>query len=172
MKIREANLDDAHGIGKVHVDAWRTTYKNIISDRFLNNLSYDKRRDLWIHNISQEDNYIFIAENENNEIIGFATGTSEKSGDFPGYDADVTSIYILVDYQGQGIGEKLLIRLFQKFLDLGYRSSVVWVLADNQSRFFYEKMGAEIILDNKPIKIGDDTLIEVAYGWKDISKVV
>ena len=51
MIIREANLDDAKGIAKVHVDSWRTTYKNIIPDEYLNNLSYEKREQLWTNNI-------------------------------------------------------------------------------------------------------------------------
>ena len=34
MKIRQANIEDAQGIGKVHVDSWRTTYKGILPDDF------------------------------------------------------------------------------------------------------------------------------------------
>lgn len=30
MNIRRAILTDASGIARVHVDSWRTTYKNII----------------------------------------------------------------------------------------------------------------------------------------------
>jgi len=46
MIIRKAKLDDATGIAKVHVDSWRTTYKGIIPDDFLNNLSYEQRTEL------------------------------------------------------------------------------------------------------------------------------
>ncbi|WP_306428702.1 hypothetical protein [Robertmurraya siralis] len=42
MIIREATLSDAEGIAKVHVDSWRTTYKGIVSDVFLEQLSYKK----------------------------------------------------------------------------------------------------------------------------------
>lgn len=40
MKIRKAVLTDAKGIAKVHVDSWRTTYKNIIPDEFLKKFTY------------------------------------------------------------------------------------------------------------------------------------
>lgn len=40
MNIRKAVLADSKGIAKVHVDSWRTTYKNIIPDEFLKKLSY------------------------------------------------------------------------------------------------------------------------------------
>ena len=43
MQIRRAKLDDAPGIAKVHVESWRTTYKGIIPNDFLNNLSYEAK---------------------------------------------------------------------------------------------------------------------------------
>ncbi|KAF0820926.1 MULTISPECIES: hypothetical protein [unclassified Cytobacillus] len=49
MKIRAAELSDAEGIAKVHVDSWRTTYKDIIPENFLENLSYQSREELWIY---------------------------------------------------------------------------------------------------------------------------
>ncbi len=72
MTIRMATIEDAKGIAKVHVDSWRTTYKGIIPEDFLNNLSYEKRTELWIRNISRTDNYVIVAENPEGEIIGFA----------------------------------------------------------------------------------------------------
>ena len=45
--IRKAELEDAKGIAKVHVDSWRTTYKGIVPDTFLENLSYENREQIW-----------------------------------------------------------------------------------------------------------------------------
>jgi L-amino acid N-acyltransferase YncA len=171
MIIREATISDAEGIAKVHVDSWRTTYKNIISDEFLNKLSYEQRTILWINNISREDNYVFVAENQNGEIIGFADGGQEKSGKYPGFEGDVTAIYILKEYQGLGVGKKLLNQLFEKFSSVNIDSSIVWVLEDNHSRFFYEKLGAKLVVDDQSIKIGIDNHKLLAYGWEDINQI-
>lgn len=35
MEIRKANLNDALGVAKVQVDSWKTTYKNIVPDEYL-----------------------------------------------------------------------------------------------------------------------------------------
>ena len=43
MIIREATISDAWSIAKVTVDAWHTTYKGIVSDEYLNELSYYKQ---------------------------------------------------------------------------------------------------------------------------------
>ncbi|EPZ52573.1 hypothetical protein [Alicyclobacillus acidoterrestris] len=40
--IRKAVPDDAAGVAKVHVDSWRTTYREIVNDEFLASLSYEK----------------------------------------------------------------------------------------------------------------------------------
>ncbi|MEH2335623.1 hypothetical protein [Nostoc sp.] len=42
MVIREANLADAPTIARVHVNAWRTTYSNLMPAKFLADLSYEE----------------------------------------------------------------------------------------------------------------------------------
>ncbi|MGN7409411.1 N-acetyltransferase family protein [Sporosarcina sp. SAFN-010] len=170
MQIRTANLDDAQGIAKVHVDSWRTTYKGIIPDDFLNNLSYEQRTQLWKKNIEREDDYVFIAENSEGEIIGFADAwkrednLTEKSG-------DLTSIYLLEKYQGNGIGKKLLKELFNHFKQMGYEKVLVEVLEENKTRFFYEYYGARLV-KTAQIKIGGKILQELIYEWDNVDEVI
>jgi hypothetical protein len=47
MTVREAIYTDIPAIARVHVDAWRSTYKGIFSDEYLANLSYEKRERAW-----------------------------------------------------------------------------------------------------------------------------
>jgi len=44
---------------------------------------------------------------------------------------------------------------------------LIWVLAKNPSRAFYEALGGQRVYE-KQIVIGGETLVEVAYGWRDI----
>lgn len=166
MIIRKAKLSDAQGIAKVHVDCWRTTYKNIIPNEFLDNLSYDQRTDLWIKNISNEQNYVFVAENDEGHIIGFADGGKRETNKVD-HSGDLTSIYVLQEYQGMGIGRHLVQQLFSMLNELGYKNIFVEVLEDNKSRFFYESHGAEWLRTEK-IKIAGAELNLLVYEWKDI----
>ncbi len=168
MMIREATIADAEGIAKVHVDCWRTTYKDIISEQFLENLSYEQRTKLWVNNISSEENSVFVVENKDGSIIGFTDGSSVKPGEYQGYDGDITSIYILEEHQGLGIGKKLMESLFAEFRRLKYRSVIVKVLEENAFCQFYEAMGAKIV-DSTIINIAEDNLKLLVYGWEDIS---
>jgi ribosomal protein S18 acetylase RimI-like enzyme len=170
MIIRKARLSDAQGIAKVHVDCWRTTYKNIIPSDFLDKLSYDERTDLWVKNISNEKSYVFVAENNEGQIVGFADG-GKRETNLVEHSGDLTSIYVLQEYQGLGIGKKLVQQLFTKFNELGYKTIFVEVLEDNQSRFFYESLGAEWLKSEK-IKIAGAELNLLVYEWKDIRSIL
>ncbi|WP_249872659.1 GNAT family N-acetyltransferase [Oceanobacillus saliphilus] len=168
MIIREANLNDAKDIAKVHVDSWRTTYKNIIPDDFLNNLSYEKREQLWTTNIPKGN--VFVAENEQGQIVGFSSGGKERSGKYKGYEGELSSIYILKNSQGKGIGKLLAKPVFHKIGTLGINTMLVFVLEDNESRFFYESLGGKVI-DKVEVEIAGKKLNELVYGWDNIKGI-
>jgi L-amino acid N-acyltransferase YncA len=109
--IRKAELEDAGGIAKVHVDSWRTTYKGIVPETFLESLSYENRELIWKNGI--KENHVYIPENENGQVIGFSTGGKERTGKYETYTGELNSIYLLKEYQGQGIGRSL----FQAVVD-------------------------------------------------------
>jgi ribosomal protein S18 acetylase RimI-like enzyme len=165
MIIREATLVDAEGIAKVHVDSWRTTYKNIFPNDYLENLSYEQRTELWIKNISKDGNYVFVAEDQDGRIVGFADGGKREQNKVD-HSGDLTSIYVLEDFQGKGIGTKLIHELFLIFDKLKFNRVFVEVLEDNKSRYFYETLGA-ILHKSEKIKYAGVELNLLVYEWKD-----
>lgn len=170
MQIRQAETKDAAGIAKVHVDSWRTTYKNILPAEFLENLSYEQRTILWDSNISDQTNYVVVAENAEGTIIGFGTAAKRKTNTVDGA-ADLTSIYLLEDYQSQGIGKMLLAELFLHFKRLGYKNVFVEVLEENKTRYFYEYYGAKPI-KSVEIKMAGTVLKELIYEWDHLDAVL
>jgi hypothetical protein len=46
MRIREATIADVAAIAKVHAESWRTTYKGLLPDDYLANLTYEQREPL------------------------------------------------------------------------------------------------------------------------------
>ncbi|WP_368298031.1 N-acetyltransferase family protein [Cytobacillus firmus] len=165
MKIRAAELSDAGGIAKVHVDSWRTTYKNIIPEEFLENLSYQSREELWINIIPK--GIVFVAKNDEGQIVGFSSGGKERSGDYKEYQGELSSIYILKEFQGQGIGKALVKSVTKELGKSGMDTMLVFVLADNNSTLFYEAMGGKVI-DKIEVEIAGKKLYELVYGWDTI----
>ena len=169
MQIRQATLRDAKEIANVHVDSWRTTYRGIISDSYLNSLSYEQRIELWKRNVADEENYIVAAENEDGEIVGF--GTAGKRPENKEWNTgDLTSIYLLEAYQGKGIGKLLLTELFRYFTKRGYEKVFVEVLEENKTRHFYEYYGA-VLVKKDQIEIDGEILNELIYVWNDVEAV-
>ncbi|WP_327365017.1 GNAT family N-acetyltransferase [Virgibacillus dakarensis] len=83
MLVRKAVVADAGAIASVHVDSWRTTYKDIFPQEFLNKLSCDERAERWERNIAEQ--HVFVAENNQGEIVGFSTGGKERTGRYENY---------------------------------------------------------------------------------------
>ena len=103
MIIREATHNDIPAISRVHVDTWRTAYRGIVPDEHLADLSYEQRENHWseILNHAPENGYFtYVSEDESGEIIGFASGGEEQTGD-PVYKGDLKAIYILQNQQGK-----------------------------------------------------------------------
>lgn len=170
MITRHATMEDAAGIAKVHVDTWHTTYSGILPQSVLDNLSYAKRTELWESNIANENNVIFVSENCKGEITGFVVGATRETNLEPGA-SDLTSIYLLEECQGKGVGKQLLKVMMQSFKERGFQKIYVDVLSENNTRHFYEYYGAEYV---KTVQLNwDGTIIdEDIYVWKDIDAVL
>jgi GNAT superfamily N-acetyltransferase len=169
MLIRKAEITDAAAIARVHVDSWRTTYVGIVPTEHLAGLSYEQRTEEWRSTLSKpaELEFVYVAEDTTGNVIGFAWGGTESSG-HPVYKAELYAIYLLEKYQRQGVGTQLLSWVVRGLLQQGVQSMLVWVLADNPSRRFYEALGGQQVSEQK-ITIGGVDLLEVAYGWSDVS---
>lgn len=165
IKIRKATLTDAKGLARVHVDSWRTTYLNIVPDEYLNSLSYENFEQRWINNLPNGG--VYVAETESGEIVGFSSGGKERSGKYTGFDGEIYAIYILKEYQGQGIGRELVKPITVELKEMGFNSMLVLVLRDNPSRNFYEALGAKYI-DEVEVEIGRKQLPELVLGWDDL----
>jgi GNAT superfamily N-acetyltransferase len=168
MIIREAKLEDAKAIARVHVDTWRTTYIGIVPEEYLKKLSYETRETRWLKmlsNAAEKKHFVYVAEDSLGEIIAFADGGQERSGNSI-YRGELYAIYILAAYQRQGIGKKLIDTLANKLSESGLNSMVVWVLADNPACQFYQTLGGQKV-DHQEIELEGVILTEVAYGWID-----
>lgn len=84
IHVRRATKNDIASIAKVHVESWKTTYKGIFSNGVLDNITYEQRENLWKSIFQKDDKneYRFVAETLNGEIIGFIDGGAERTGTY------------------------------------------------------------------------------------------
>ena len=171
MIIREATQSDANGIAKVHVDCWRSTYDGIVPVDFLADLSYQESESFWRDILSDSNmpGFVYVAVNDAGKIVGYIAGGPEREGDRL-YEGELYSIYILKEFQGQGIGGSLITAASKKLLQSGLKSVMLWTLAVNPYRGFFEELGGQVVIE-ETIEIGGSRLIQVAYGWSDVSEL-
>ena len=168
MIIRQATLEDAAGIAKVHVDTWRTTYRGIVPEEFLANMSYQESEKRWAArlNDSEGKTCIYVAEDEVGHIVGFVSGGPDRDND-PVYKGELYAIYILQAHHGKGIGHRLTLALVEGLLQMGLDSMILWVFSVNPARRFYEALGGQLVKTNQ-FEINGVIIDEVAYAWPDI----
>ncbi|SDJ14106.1 GNAT family N-acetyltransferase [Salimicrobium halophilum] len=169
MQIRRAITEDAYGVAKVQVDTWESTYKGIVPEAYLEEMTYENREEKWRYII--EKGMVFIAENDSGEIVGFSSGGPERSEELDDYDAELYAIYIRKEDQRKGIGRKLVTPVVQELLERGMTSMVVAVLSENPFRHFYEALGAKRI-DRMKVDISGKVLDEWIYGWADLRSLL
>jgi GNAT superfamily N-acetyltransferase len=172
MRVRQAQASDAPAIAQVHIASWRTTYRGIVPDEHLANLSIERRETYWAGEIAKHDNpqFVLVAEDDTGQVVGFASGGSEREGD-PVYTGELYAIYLLAESQGGGLGRALVQETAARLLAAGHRAMLLWVLADNPSRGFYQRLGGQP-LRTKTITMGGITLDEVAYGWPTLTTLI
>lgn len=138
--IRKATAEDAEGKGYVHYQSWIETYTGLFPDDVMNRLSLEKS----IDNARKypENTYVAILDYK---IIGFSCYLESRDEDLED-TGEIMAIYILKEYQGIGIGKKLM-EVCYKELDK-YSKLSLWVLGSNKKSVgFYERQG--FIADGK-----------------------
>jgi ribosomal protein S18 acetylase RimI-like enzyme len=165
ITIRPARPTDARAVARLDVETWRTTYAGVLSANYLVGLS-ERRRDIgWRMAITREPRDVRVAVDAAGAIHGFGScGPSRSERHFPG---EVFTLYVAPDRQNQGIGRRLLIALFRRLAVSGLDAAILWVLRDNPSRFFYERVGGRLV-SHKAIFVGGSRVETLAYGWPDL----
>ncbi|MCS6801800.1 MAG: GNAT family N-acetyltransferase [Chloroflexota bacterium] len=170
--VRLAVPGDAAGIARVHVDGWKTTYRGIVPDAYLDRLSYrrsyEARRTML--DLPPAGHCTLVATDPIGWVVGFADLGPAR--DALGFDGELYALYVMKAYQRLGLGAWLLETAARAHLAAGRRSMLLWVLAANHpARRFYEAFGGEA-LATKLIAIGGAPLEEIAYGWRDLAALI
>jgi len=168
--VRPATREDAGAIAEIDVETWRTAYPGILPDRVLLGLSPKRLAADWQAHLRHRPGDVRVAEWTGVGVVGFGScGAARHTID--GYAGEVQTLYVMPDFQGRGVGRAVLMALFRRLVASGHLSAAIWVLRDNPSRFFYERMGGRQIAQRR-IPMGGVPIPAVAYGWRDLSAAV
>ena len=172
VTIRPASVDDAQPIARIRIDCWRTTYRGLIPDVYLDAMEIDASAALWTRVLSaaQRTASVFVADDED-EIVGFAAGNMLEEPRH-GLNAELSAAYLRRDRQRAGIGRRLVAAVARAQRAHGASGLIVWVIAGNKgARAFYERLGATLLIE-QPFEWDGMPLIEAGYGYPDIDALI
>ena len=172
MELRHAGVADAQAIARVNHVTWAETYQGLLDPAYIESRSLDEQVKLWQDQLSapSPSEARVLAEREGS-ILGYAGGGRNPDTGSP-FSAELFGIYVLRDYQRQGVGSALLKSLAGWLSGQGHQSMLVWILRENPFRDFYIKTGASLLELTREVDYGGKKLTVLSYGWDDIKKLV
>lgn len=159
MIIRPIGPDDNFDvISRIYAQSWKTAYRGLIADSYLDTLSEKS----WTPFLKQYAGQLLLAEKQG-ALVGVTTYSAGRDAYLHGW-GEIVSIYLLPEYFRQGIGSQLLQAALQQLENIGYDRVYLWVLAGNRrAKAFYERHGfrgsGEIRMD----EIGGQPIREQRY---------
>jgi ribosomal protein S18 acetylase RimI-like enzyme len=165
--IREAVLDDAEGIARVHTESWQVSYQGILPGWVLDRIDVGQRivtRRAMLRDPSSL--HLVAYDLTHGDVVGFCdAGTSRRGRTGEG---EIYAIYLLHRAKRYGLGTELFERVTERLTTSGHRSLVIWVLENNaHARNFYEALGGRVGAKLHTTVAGYP-VVEIAYEWSRI----
>lgn len=177
IRLREATQTDAAALGSLHVASWHETYTGLIPDEILAGLSVEARTAMWSQILNDPAaagcTAVYVAE-DGGHLVGFGSCGQQRDKALAdaGYGGEVGAIYVLRSHQNRGVGRSIMAAMSQFLSGQRHTAASLWVLRENSpARRFYEGLGGEIV-GERTDEQANATLVEVAFGWRDLTRLV
>lgn len=163
IAIRPATPRDAAGMGSVHVGVWRSAYAGILPDDYLANLSAPRQAAYYQAGILRGHSAL-VAEADG-RVVGFATMSLRRDSTLG--QSEIETLYVGDDWRDQGAGRHLMQRAGDALASQGAASAFLWVLSDNPSRWFYQRLGGRRAAEGQT-RVAGKSIPKTAFVWDPI----
>ena len=165
--ITTPELTDAKQMAHIIVDGWKTAYKNILPQDFLDNLSYDIREKriqdsiLGINPKFKSDIVIY----KDNKVKGVAF-YGKNICNLPENYGEIIVLYVDINEKRKGIGKILVDYIKNELKHQGMTNMIIWCLKDNlPSIEFYKAMGG-VVTEERDFEIDGKIYKEVGIRYE------
>ncbi len=166
-----AGPSDAEEMARVHVVSWRETYRGLLADAFLARMSEPGFARRFRRGLTDPGDSVTLVGADRFGLVAYAQGAASRRR-VPG-EAEISTLYVLRQAQGAGLGKQLMTSLARALATQGATSLMISVLRDNlRARGFYEHLGGEPEAARQEPGPGGRLLYEVAYRWADIRNLI
>ncbi|MCG8442426.1 MAG: GNAT family N-acetyltransferase [Caulobacterales bacterium] len=174
-RLRDADLDDAPSLGRLHARTWREAYWGVLPDPAIDRETPEGRERFWrahLERLRSDDEFldenVVIAEGEDGTPVGFVWVGGPRVIQ-AAWDGEIYMLYVLQSAHRGGVGRLLMGGAAQSLARRGLFRVGLWVLADNgPARAFYEALGGRPAGDRRE-RVGGGAQAVVGYVWDDAS---
>ncbi|MEW2614642.1 GNAT family N-acetyltransferase [Streptomyces sp. NPDC047880] len=167
LRIREMALADCDRVAEIRVGGWRSAYRGLIPQSYLDGLSVGADAERRRAYLAQADGSVvnLVAEDAGGELVGWACHGPYREGEILTGDAELYAIYVHPDQLGRGVGRALLTESVARCSAVGHGRLLLWVLKENdRARRFYERAGFRADGAEEPFEVDGVAVPEVRYA--------
>ena len=137
-------MADAAAISAVNVETWRVAYRGLVPDDYLAGRSAADREPKWRRLLEPGSGCHTLVATVDHVVAGYCSLALPSRDQDTGPDvAEVTSIYVLPEHQGSGIGRALMTAGLEHVRGaVEFEQVTLWVFSANQAaQAFYRQLG-------------------------------
>lgn len=139
LRLRRARSADADRIADLHAASWRSAYRGLVDDRYLDCGLAAERRRHWRATMARARprDIVLVVEDGGADLAGFIAVWTRRGG-----AAFIDNLHAHPARRRQGIGRQMMIAAARRLVAAGCRAASLFVLDTNiAARRFYAGIG-------------------------------
>jgi ribosomal protein S18 acetylase RimI-like enzyme len=163
--LRAAQPQDVLSLASLHAASWRTAYRGIFPDPYLDAVSTEERRPKWERELADAESRVFVMDQAGTMLGLLAIGPARDPDDLGHPEVwSVYNLHVAPDHRSGGLGRQLMAQAIDVAASHGAAVLTLWVLAANQgARRFYERCGYALDGRTRAESFGGAMVDEVRY---------
>jgi GNAT superfamily N-acetyltransferase len=162
-EVRAADPADAYEVALVQLRSWRSAYRGLIAQDFLDGLAPEFFADRYTFGRVGLRMPSTLVAVDGATILGLATTGLCRDGGFPNF-GELMAIYVDPAHLRRGVGSSLLAAARERLRVVGVAGALLWVLHGNTAaRKFYERDGWRFDGTCRTTTFGDSPVRQVRY---------
>ncbi len=170
--LRAATAADSAAVAALHTASWRSTYRGILPDAYLDRAIAAERAQFWHERLAPPINgrqHVLLAEDDS-ALRGFVC---VRLDDDPAWGACLENLHVQPDLRGQGLGRQLFAAAagWVTLTEPGWPLHL-WVFTANAATCgFYDRYGGVVIESHARTMPGGVTQPLLRYLWRDLDQL-
>ena len=164
IALRTAEEADEAAIAALHAVSWRTAYRGMIPDAYLDDEAVDDLSRTWAERFTDRSGTLTIVATAGDDIVGFAHSVID---DDPEWGTLLDNLHVAPGLRRSGVGRRLVLETARRLVDLATSPDLhLWVLEPNlRARAFYDALGGRVTGSDVSPEIPGSVPC-VRYSWE------